>query len=240
MKFLQSKVQSWHFVPLTETARLHLERIRSDRDLLFPGGPNFRKSGNFYRNWSQLLEIVGIGEHVDFYALRKTCATFWDRVERGLGAYVLGHSLKGTTATYYLNVTDDLFATAKKLPQPEAFLRIVNDPKLQTNVVCRSNGLLRTDWRFTDRTARFRDGRPFPLPARLLRFLQILVAAGGRPVSFEDFRRLIFWDRESFSPTTVKTTMIQLRRRLIDVLQLGPYFDPVPCPGNAGYVLRLQ
>ena len=65
VRFLQNKVQAWHFVPLTEPARLHLERIWSPRSLIFPGGPEFIHSKKFYRNWRELLRIAGFEEHVE-------------------------------------------------------------------------------------------------------------------------------------------------------------------------------
>jgi integrase len=239
LTFLQSKVRAWHFVPLTDATRLHLERIRSDREFLFPAGQAFRRSKNFYRNWRALQETAGV-DPAPFFTFRKTCATCWDRIERGLGAYILGHSLRGTAATYYLNVTDDLFAAAKQLRQPEAFTRIVDDPKLQRNVVCRPTTRA-TEWEFTAETAtwkgttlRFRDrsGR------RVLRVLQLLVSA-KRPLTFADFQRLAFWEAE-VARQTIKGLLHRLQNKLTAELQLPPLFDPIAnARDGSGYFLKL-
>lgn len=112
-------------LPMHATTRAHLSRLRSLRDRVFPFGSSHH---SFYRQWANILEAAQVSPF-DLKDLRKTCNTAYNRIKPGLGKWVLGHAPRGVNETFYQGAIDrELIDAVAQLPQPSAFLRLLDEP----------------------------------------------------------------------------------------------------------------
>ena len=117
------------YLPLTETARLHLDALRPGRK---PAGPIFgfpRSKRDLYGTLKSLWRAAGIGSPYTFQELRKTCSTAWNDLWPDLGEHVTGHAPRSVNSKHYDAELRRLCIHAPRLPQPAAMLSAVGlDP----------------------------------------------------------------------------------------------------------------
>lgn len=220
LQFKARKTRKFQSIPINETVIRHLEMTWSRRPLVFPRATHEHR---FRDEWKRIQSRAGLHRPVTFPMLRATCSSNYCEVGGELvAAFILGHTVRtvpSVTVKHYLNPSGPIRTACDELPQPAAFVAGL-DQAVET-----PQPMTRSDWEFRPGCAVFR-GQEIKLPPRLLRCLQLLVSA-GRPLGFDDLAA-VFYDRPDVSPVTIKTTVHQLRRRLVRALKLPPALDPLP------------
>lgn len=217
---------------LHPVAIAHLRRIAAPkRDKVFTGMYG-GDGGWFSLEWNHIAERAGIKRKFTLHDIRRVGASEVDRIDRGIGKQFLQHAPRGVSEISYLNAADELADAIRAMRVPDAFAESID---LEPPRVDR-----RTDWTFDVDGATYR-GRRIPLKGRPLALLRALVAAGPqRPLSFDDVRRIVFWDNPDISTTRIKVAAVQLRHRLRERLELPALWNPVAeAAKGAGYQLVL-
>jgi integrase len=248
VRWTARKTKKWHVLPLVHPVVVaHLHRVWDDREYVLPRrGDRPVTIGSWARlkrTFQRIQQAAGLTDFHGLHTLRKSGASYIESVAPGLASYILGHSLRGVTAIHYLNpsATGGLADALRSQPQPESFAKILAEPAQSKSVLARQTPARAVEWEFDTATATWK-GRTLAFRGcrgtRLLRGLQLLVTA-RRPLTVEDFQRFLFWERAT-TPTRVRTLLNQLRRKLIDGLQLPPLFEPIGWNAdNSGWILRL-
>lgn len=246
ISFVAEKTGRRHVLPMNAVVLAHVRRIFPTGEFLLSGADWILSSmrTRFYPQWYALQYVADISPRFGPHCLRKTGASFYHSVQPGIADWICGHSMSDVTGRYYLNPLEagTLQATAERLPQPEAFKRILDDPAQHRNIVDR---MRRSEWSFAAGPGRYGStmvsyrGHLFRLPTRLATLLQSFVAARG-PLAFSDLRRVVFYDAPEIDTTTIRVTVSQLRTRLIEAFKLARSSDPIPFDHvSCGWVLRL-
>jgi integrase len=83
--------------------------------LLYPTSSNRQ----LYREWHKIQTAAGIPEdqHVDPHDLRRTCATFLERIAAGAATTVLGHSSPAVTRRSYIDPSQAVRHAVESLPK---------------------------------------------------------------------------------------------------------------------------
>ncbi len=232
LRFAARKTGKLQVVPLNKVSLAHLQAIWSDRQLVFPV-----TSGHaLFRQWKAIKRVAGITERLTFHDLRRTCGTaFANAAGIEVAATVLGHSVSGVTAQFYVDPRERVRTAAEGLKQPDAFLTIF-DRRPELRDIARPKPKRRADWSFAPGEAVYR-GHVIQLGQKPLAVLTMLVTAGG-PVSSDALRKAV-WYEKTVSSTTVKTTIAQLRRLLKIELRLPDDWDPIP-NGQTGEGWTIQ
>ena len=104
-------------IHLPPFALAHLQRIRSDRELVFPWHNGYRQ---FFCWMHKLQDLAGIprAEHFGLHAIRRTAATCLWAESPQAAQWALGHSSLGTTAQHYVNATGLVARAIDNLPNP--------------------------------------------------------------------------------------------------------------------------
>ena len=244
LDFRQGKTKNRHLMPLNAVTLAHLRRIWSPREslLLKTGAWHKQRVREQFHN---LNDRAGLKRpHLTPHDIRRSCGTaFFNVGGKELGDLALGRPIPGV-ASFYIDPTEKLRDAAERIEQPSAFLEIFEEPDRGESVVM--HYLLnrqRTQWEFTSRSVTYRGklvrtyaGRR---DARRLAVLKALVNA-GRPLSFDDLRKVVWWDRPKVARKTIKVTVSYLRDDLIAsaVLDLPENWDPIPFT-NGGWLLQL-
>jgi len=122
-------------LPLSAVALAHLQSIRppdplpSTRVFPFP-----YSSDSFYAAWRRITEAAGVapkknlrtGEQGEYLPkhLRKTCETWHDTQQAGIGPVVTGHAERSVSGRHYVNREWQLVQAVNALPQPGGFQQI--------------------------------------------------------------------------------------------------------------------
>ncbi len=117
-------------LPLHRTVRTHLEAIRHDGDFVF--GHQFARASDrkLYGQegrpgqWYRLLDFASSHKPIprfEIRAIRRTANSQYNRVDRKLGAHVLGHSPRGVNDLFYQQWERDAVELMAQLPQPASF-----------------------------------------------------------------------------------------------------------------------
>ena len=138
-------------IPLNRTMRRVIAMLRR---YARPGGRLFpfpRNGRDIKRTWERIHAEAGIplvlrdaegvavvdadGNQVDnkvyFQDLRKTCNTYFDAIDPGVGEYVLGHAPQGVNRKFYLVIlAKRLWKAVRRMKQPRAFRWVANQPRL--------------------------------------------------------------------------------------------------------------
>ena len=102
-------------LPLTETARLHLEALPRTSEYVFPCPMNKER---FYRSWDAILDGANIAKTIRPKHLRKTASTRFDYFFPGLGETVTGHAERSVNGRHYNDKIFQLAEACQTLPQP--------------------------------------------------------------------------------------------------------------------------
>lgn len=116
-RFKNRRAQRIH---LNAVALRHLQAIRTNRELVFPG---FGSSNSYYRALHRLLKLAAIpdAQHFGLHDIRRTGATLlWDDSPQA-AQLALGHQSPETTRRHYIHQTGIVARALDALPQPEAF-----------------------------------------------------------------------------------------------------------------------
>lgn len=126
------KKQTWAkpsplVLPLHPVARAHLDRIRGDRQFVFP-----RSKANkaFNAQWDRLLEAAHIPDDDRFlrHDLRRTCEDGYGSV----GQHVTGHAKRSVSTRYYRNFAKRTAQAIRKIKLPPSFSAILESPAENT------------------------------------------------------------------------------------------------------------
>ncbi|MFZ1011413.1 MAG: tyrosine-type recombinase/integrase [Candidatus Sulfotelmatobacter sp.] len=139
LRFQAKKTSKLQGLPLNDATRIHLRRIQPapsvlgtvERTTVFH--PT-RGNAQFYREWQKINAAASLSVPMECRDLRETCASNYERIAPGVGAWILGHAARGVTSRFYLNPTPQVIDAVQKLPQPEAFLepaRVSNEEQLR-------------------------------------------------------------------------------------------------------------
>ncbi len=106
--------------PLTDLAVEHLERIRTDRRLVFPWPMNIRQ---FHIYWNRLLWEAGIpkAEAFGLHALRRTALTRLAHHSLAAAQLLGGHRNVDITVTHYIDPSPIISKAIQSMPQTEIF-----------------------------------------------------------------------------------------------------------------------
>ncbi len=113
-------------LPLNMAARAHLDLIRSTEakptDRVFPWPHD---SNRFYDTWRRILSAAGLNPEYQIKNLRKTCSTWLNFHERGIGDIVTGHTSRSVGDAHYTNYENQLVQFfASDPPTPHAWLAV--------------------------------------------------------------------------------------------------------------------
>lgn len=233
--FVARKTGKLQIIPANRVTLAHLKVIDGDRPTMFGISENRHA---LYRQWKSLKAIAGITQRLTFHDLRRTAGSAYANAGGlDVAATILGHSVSGVTAQYYVNPEERVRIAADQLQQPDAFLTIYerNPDLAQMTITARAEKPRRIHWRFTPRSASYR-GRAFHLPSKPLAVLQMLVSS-HRPVTADELLAAV-WHQETRSRTTVKTTIAQIRESIRRELRLPPDCNPIPRDGD-GWTICL-
>lgn len=230
LKFSAQKTRKWHRLHLNDVVLAHVNKIWSNRAVMFERATNYRK---LYGTWHELQEIAGVKDHFGFHTLRKTGSSWYRRTSPGIEGVILGHALSGVTDEYYINpiATGQLADAMNKLPQPSEFLKILDQPTVQM-----ATGFERSAWRFETCgqhaghllfLASYR-GMTFEIAERPLGILKAFLATGDRWLSVEELRRAVWPAEPETAVATVKSAALRLRGTLREGLQIPRTVDPLP------------
>ncbi len=184
VRYVARKTKKIQIVPLSRIVAAHLQAVWSERDLIFPGGTN-KKS--LYRQWKAIREVASITERLTFHDLRRTCGTAYaNATGLDVASAILGHSISGVTAQFYVDPTERMRRAANELAQPQAFRSIF---ERQAYTPPQAAKVRRADWQFNCRNVTYR-GHQFRLGQKPLAVLTMLVTA-GRPVSSDALRKAV-------------------------------------------------
>lgn len=115
------KKQAWAkpsplVLPLHSIARFHLDKIRGERETVFP-----RSKANkaFNAQWDRLLEEARIPAEDRFtrHDLRRTCETEYG----GIGKHITGHARRSVSTRYYTNFAKRIHKAVGRIKLPKCF-----------------------------------------------------------------------------------------------------------------------
>lgn len=125
LRWIAKKTRKKQCVPMHPVVQAHLKLIPHNglTSLLGISTTNRR---DFYGTWKAIIQAAEVPPYIpkDF---RKTCATELDYQVEGAASWVLGHA-EGVTRKHYINPTEKVTRAVMAMRQPEAFLRILQDP----------------------------------------------------------------------------------------------------------------
>jgi integrase len=228
------------WLPLSEYAISHLERVKRPTPFVFEGGMGFQRSTKRFSDlWKGLLKAGGVDSHFTLQDIRRTAASEAERVERGAGAILLQHRGRSVTQRFYLSSVEELRDVVDKMRVPIGFKagpgmsqradKKVSDDAHKMHLKPHDfETELGTDpglWRFTEIGFVYR-GRAYRLRGVALRLLRRLVRAGRTPLTNSTIRRS-FGQSWSDPMHQAAVEVARLGGRLRTLLGLGN-FDPLP------------
>lgn len=127
-------------LPLHATVRAHLDAIRHEGEYVF--GRQFARASDrkLYGQegrpgeWYRLLDLASSHKKIprfEIRAIRRTANSQYNRVDRKLGAHVLGHSPRGVNDLFYQQWERDAVELMAQLPQPKSFSKAPGDSPRQ-------------------------------------------------------------------------------------------------------------
>lgn len=119
-QFRAEKTGKLRVLPLHPTAVEHLQKIWSERELVFPKSKGVRI---LYQHWHSIQDAAGLprAQHLTFHQLRSTCGSRLFQQSPGAAQEMLGHSSIDTTRRSYANLSEHLRELATQSSQPAAF-----------------------------------------------------------------------------------------------------------------------
>ncbi len=109
-----------HIMHLNKVALDHLQKIRTDRELVFPWPENYRR---FYLWFHKLQDLANIPrpEHFGLHGIRRTTATALWEIAPQAAQLALGHAGSEVTRKHYVQSSGIVARALDALPQPAAF-----------------------------------------------------------------------------------------------------------------------
>ena len=128
-------------LPLNATVRAHLESIHHDGEYIFGSAMGRVSNDKLYGRderpgsgeWPRLIDLAathvkGGIRRFEIRALRATANTAYNRLDRKLGAHILGHAPRGVNDLFYQQWESDVVEYCAQLPQPKSFLKAPAEP----------------------------------------------------------------------------------------------------------------
>jgi integrase len=238
------KTGKYDVFPLHPAAVEHLQRIRTDRKLVFAG---VYRVGSRMSDLMRAIQDAGNVPHFSLKHIRATAGDEIDRVARGLMPVFLQHAPRTVTGMSYANATDELREAIGKMRIPLPFR---HGPKMTDRAREEERrevekALMRPErfaiatkpdareFQFVGTSSFWFRGRCYPMGGSRGRVLKALALAPG-PVPFDVLALAITGNPptpENYCQMQHKVSQVvsDVRKRLRRLMILPAGWEPVPC-----------
>ncbi|MFV0443871.1 MAG: tyrosine-type recombinase/integrase [Planctomycetaceae bacterium] len=243
MDFTARKTGKADLWPLHPAAVEHLARLqRPGGGKVFRGLYNGGTAG-LYQPFYKLQEIAGVKERFGLHDIRRSAASYLEKVAPGLGPEFLQHAQHGVSERFYLNRFDSLREALEKLPLPDGFRagpKVAGDReekaraervKMTQQDFTVPTGPVPQDWKFKFGFFAYR-GQWHPMPSGVRLAVLKRLVHNPEPLGWEEIINITKGIQPASKMATVKRVSIiiaEIRSRLRKCLGLNQFTDPIPC-----------
>lgn len=114
----EDKCREARVKPISRLVVLHLTRIRTPADLVFPFPHSSR---TFYREWHRIQDVAGIERHIKVHDLKRACSSRYAAIASPWVVQEIGDWSNLETSRSYVNASDEARLAVNRLRLPAVF-----------------------------------------------------------------------------------------------------------------------